>query len=81
MTHDTYELYTLYVTMYYITIHYMTRPKDDEFIKEILKTKEYDRIWELLDEYKFGNKDRALEVYIQDEAHNFTVLWTKPKAE
>jgi Mg/Co/Ni transporter MgtE len=81
MTHDTYELYTLYVTMYYITVHYMTRPIDDEFIKEILKTKEYDRIWELLDEYKFDAKDRALQVYIEDEAHNFTTLWKEPKAE
>jgi len=78
---DNYELYTLYITMYYTTAKYLTRPKDDKFIKEILKTKEYERIWELLDEYGFDAKDRAHEVFIQDEADNFTTLWKKPKAE
>ena len=75
MTHDTYELYTIYIPLRFYTIEYMTRPKDDQFIKEILKTKEYNRIWELLDEYKFSNRDRAIEVFIEDEAHNFTTLW------
>ena len=73
--------YALKMQMFYVTSTIFVKDEDLEFFKTLPQTKEFDKMWELIEnKYQFDLKDRVGVIYLKDELKRFErslMIWDK----